>query len=134
MWTCPNCNRQFKNRNQEHSCAVTDLESHFFGKEPGVMEAFGKLHREVSKFGPLSVNPVKHAILFTRGSHFMAVKPKRKWLDIEFALPRPVEGFPVHRTVQATRSKWAHFIRIGSAGEVDDLLLGWLREAYESSR
>ena len=133
MWTCPNCKRQFKNRNQEHSCAVTDLESHFFNKEPRVKEAFGKLHREVSKFGPMSVNSVKHAILFTRGSHFLAIKPKKKWLDIEFVLPYPQEGFPIHKTVQAAKSKWAHFVRLETGTEVDEQLLAWLKEAYNAS-
>jgi hypothetical protein len=134
MWTCPNCNRQFKNKNQDHSCMVTPIESHFFNKEPGVKATFEKLSHEVSNFGPMTVNSVKHAILFTRGSHFLAVKPKRNWLDIEFVLPYPVEEFPIYKTVQASKYKWAHFIRLEAKSEVDELLHRWLKEAYELSK
>lgn len=113
---------------------VTDLESHFLNKVPEVKATFEKLYRKVSAFGPFTLNSVKHAILFTATSHFLAVKPKRKWLDIEFVLPYPQEGFPIHKTVQAGKNKWAHFMRLESEGEVDELLLGWLKEAYELSK
>ena len=133
MWTCPNCQRKFKNINQDHSCAVTDIESHFFNKDPKVKATFEKLMSEVSAFGPHTVNPVKHAILVTATSHFLAVKPRRKWLDIEFVLPYPVEGFPIHKTIQASKHKWAHFLRLESEEEVDEALVSWLREAYRIS-
>lgn len=133
MWTCPTCQRTFKNTNQDHSCQVTDLESHFLNKEPNVKAVFEKIHKEVTPFGEFKVNSVKHAILFTAKSHFLAVKPKRKWLDIELVLPYPVEGFPIHKTVQVSKSKWAHFVRLEAETEVDKRLVEWLREAYEVS-
>ncbi len=109
---------------------VTSIESHFLGKAAGVMNTFEKLSQEVSAFGPVTVNSVKHAILFTRGSHFLAVKPRKNWLDIEFVLSRPEEGFPIHKTVQAGKSKWAHFMRLQAVEEVDGQVVEWLREAY----
>ena len=133
MWVCPTCHRTFKNTNQDHSCEVTPLESHFFNKDPNVKAVFEKIHHEVSAFGDFRVNAVKHAILFTATSHFLALKPKRKWLDIEFVLPYPAEGFPIHKTVQAGKSKWAHFVRLESEEEVDPVLIQWLREAYAVS-
>jgi len=134
MWTCPTCHRTFKNTNQDHSCAVTDIESHFFNKDQEVKATFEKLYRKVSTFGPFTLNSVRHAILFTAVSHFLAVKPKRKWLDIEFVLPYPMEGFPIHKTVQAGKNKWAHFMRLESEEEVDGMLIGWLQEAYAVSQ
>jgi len=98
------------------------------------MATFEILHGKVAAIGPFTLNSVRHAILFTASSHFLAVKPKRKWLDIEFVLSRPVEGFPVHKTVQAGKYKWAHFIRLESEDEINETLVGWLREAYEISR
>jgi hypothetical protein len=98
-----------------------------------VKAVFEKLSWEVSGLGPLTINSVKHAILFTRSSHFLAVKPKKNWLDIEFILSRPLEGFPIHRTVKASKSKWAHFMRLESENEVDKQLMDWLQEAYAIS-
>ena len=134
MWTCPDCGRQFKNTNQDHSCMVTDLESHFKGKQENVIQTFAVLKEKVMTFPDVTINSVKNAILFTRKSHFLAVKPKKAFIDIEFVLDKPVEGFPIHKTVQASKHKWAHFIRLGSHEELDDQLMGWLKSAYKISQ
>ena len=88
---------------------LTDLELHFRNKEPNVLAVFEKLVQEVSGFGAFRINSVKHAILLTAASHFLAVKPKKKWVDIEFVLPYREESFPIHRVEQAQKQNWAHF-------------------------
>lgn len=112
---------------------VTNLESHFLNKEPNVTAVFAKLLEYVSDFGEFTVTPVKHAILLTAGSHFLAVKPKKHWIDIEFVLPYKEDSFPIHKVKQAQKNKWAHFVRLETPEEVDQMLLQWLREAYELS-
>ena len=131
MWTCPKCNRQFKNTNQDHSCMVIDLKSHFVGKQQNVIDTYKMLQDEVTKFEGIRINPVKNAILFTAKSHFLAIKPKKAWLDIEFVLDEKIEVFPIHKTVQASKIKWAHFIRLELPEEVDEQLLLWIGKAYE---
>jgi hypothetical protein len=133
MWTCPNCGRNFKNTNQDHSCIVTDLESHFLNKETNVQTVFAKLLEEVSNFGEFTINPVKSAILLTAESHFLAIKPKKRWIDIEFVLPYKQNSFPIHKVVQAQKKKWAHFVRLETPEEVDNELIGWLQEAFKIS-
>ena len=100
MWTCPKCNRQFKNTNQDHSCMVIDLKSHFVGKQQNVIDTYKMLQDEVTKFEGIRINPVKNAILFTAKSHFLAVKPKKAWLDIEFVLDEKIDGFPKNKGCQ----------------------------------
>jgi hypothetical protein len=133
MWTCPDCKRTFKNTRQDHSCIVTDIESHFIGKQENVKLTFEKLFSAVESYQNIKINSVKNAILFTATSHFLAAKPKKAWLDIEFVLDEPLEGFPIHKTVQATKTKWAHFIRLESVEEVNHQLLDWIKRAYEGS-
>jgi hypothetical protein len=113
---------------------VTDLESHFQNKEGNVRAVFAKLLEAVSEFGEFTVNPVKSAILLTAKSHFLAIKPKKRWIDIEFVLPYPEDSFPIHKVVQAQKKKWAHFVRLETPEEVDKTLVQWLKEAYELSR
>ncbi len=133
MWTCPECHRIFKNTNQEHSCLVTDIESHFVEKQENVNSTFEKLLVVLKEFDKVTINSVKNAILFTTKTHFLAVKPKKAWLDIEFVLDEKIDEFPIHKTVQASKSKWAHFIRLGSVDEIDEQLLDWIKRAYEVS-
>lgn len=134
MWTCPKCKRMFKNTNQDHSCMVIDPDSHFINKDPQVKVVFNKILEVVQGFNNSRMNSVKNAILFTSGSNFLAIKPKKKWLDIEFVLPYEANLFPVYKTVQVNKAMWAHFVRIESESEVDEELIGWLRDAYDACK
>ncbi len=133
MWNCPNCGRSFRNTNQDHSCMVTDLESHFVNKQQNVIDAFAVIKSEVMKLDGVKINSVKNAILFQAKSNFLAVKPKKTHLDIEFLLPEKTEEFPVYKVAQATKTKFAHFVRLESPEEVDEQLIQWLRKAYKIS-
>jgi len=130
MWTCPNCGRTFRNTNQDHSCVVTDLELHFENKDQNVKDTFEKIKDIAMNLGNVKINSVKNAILFQAKSQFLAVKPKKKILDIEFVLDEPIEGFPIHKTVQATKTKWAHFVRLESPEEVDAQIVEWIERAH----
>lgn len=134
MWTCPVCNRSFRNKNQDHSCEKSDPARHFLNKDPVVIELFEKLLGEVTQFGDVKLNSVKNALLFTRSTNFLALKPKKKWMDIEFVLDHEVDEFPVHKTVKTSKNKWAHFVRLGSVDEIDETLVSWLRRAHEVSK
>ena len=133
MWICPNCGRNFRNTNQDHSCMITDLESHFLNKQQQVIDTFVKIKNEVMKFEGVRINSVKNAILFQAKSNFLAVKPKKTHLDIEFVLNEKVEEFPIYKTFQTTKSKYAHFVRLESPEEADEQLIQWLRKAYKIS-
>jgi len=111
-----------------------DIESHFIEKQENVKSTFEKLSVELKEFDDVTINSVKNAILFTAKTHFLAVKPKKAWLDIEFVLDEKVEGFPIHKTVQASNFKWAHFVRLDSVDEIDEQLLDWIKRAYEVSK
>lgn len=131
MWTCKICNRTFINTNQDHSCLLVNLESHFYNKQQRVIDTFEKIKNEVLLFEDVQLNSVKNAILFRAKSTFLAIKPKKNFLDIEFILDEKVEEFPIYKTVQASKFKWAHFMRIGSPEDVDEQLIGWIGRAYE---
>ena len=62
MWICPECKRTFKNTNQEHSCLVMDIESHFIEKQENVKSTFEKLSVELKEFDDVTINSVKNAI------------------------------------------------------------------------
>lgn len=134
MWNCPNCGRSFRNTNQDHSCLITDLESHFVNKHQNVITSFELIRKKMMKLEGVKIISVKNAILFQAKSNFLAVKPKKSRLDVEFLLPEKVEEFPVHKVVQATKTKFAHFVRLESPDEVDSQLMSWLDEAYLISR
>jgi hypothetical protein len=105
-------------------------DDHFLGKEPHVKKIYEALLRGVNKFGGVDVSPVKNGVMFKGLSTFLAVKPKKSWVDIEFILSEAINEFPVHKTFRYTKGKVAHFVRLEHPKEVTKKLLGWLEESF----
>ena len=77
LWRCPECGRDFANRNQTHTCAaLRSLDDHFAGKPAVVRELFDELVKWLESFGPFRILPEKTRITFAqvtpRGQHLAA--------------------------------------------------------------
>ena len=116
---------------QGHSCVNINLDKHFVNKEPSVRTTYNRLESTLKTFGDFQVSPVINAILFSAESTFLAIKPKSKWLELEFVLDYQADEFPIHKTIQVSKTRYAHFVRIQNPDEVDKQLIGWIKKAYE---
>lgn len=132
MWTCPECDRKFRNENQAHSCSVVAVESHLEKKPPEVRMAYEKLIREVKKFGDVTITAVQNGILVSSESNFFSLKPKAKYLEVEFLLDEERDEFPVHKIFRLSKKRIAHYIEIGSADEVDKHMLSFIHRAFKA--
>src|SRR5210317_1295670 len=112
MWTCPNCNRQFKNRNQDHSCGHFTIEQVFEKRPPEIYTIFKKIHNKVSSFGDMQIRAVKNGVMFSVKSTFLALKPHSKYLAVEFACGVAHDEFPIEKCVQVSKTEFAHILRI----------------------
>jgi len=130
-WTCPECGRLFKHKHQSHSCLRIDPDEHFRGKSPHVRKIYDELLGEVRKFGEVNVSPVKVGVMLKAKSTFVAVKPKKFWIDIEFILDEQIGEFPVHKTFRYTAGRWAHFVRLERPRDLSKKLLAWLKRSYD---
>ena len=131
-WICPNCSRSFKNPNQPHSCIITGIGEHFKRKDSFVRDIFDKLFKSVSKFGDVKFNPTKHAIIVSSKSTFLAIKPRKTILDIEFLLDFVMEGSPVYKIVRVSKNRVAHFIHLETEEQVDKNLISLLKKAHKT--
>jgi len=129
-WKCPECKRTFKNTNQSHSCVIKSLDAHFIKKEPQVRATYDTLENHLKSIIDFQVSPVINAIMFTSESTFLAIKPKKSWIDLEFVLDYEANEFPIHKIVQVSKTKFAHFVRIQQPKDVDGQLIGWIKKAY----
>ncbi len=130
-WSCPKCKRSFKHKNQAHSCVRLDAEEHFVGKDPLVKKTYDALLLGVKKFGPVDVSPVKIGIMLKGASTFIAVKPKRSWIDMEFILDEAIDEYPVYKAIRYTKGRVAHFVRLEHPRDVSRKLVRWLRRSYQ---
>ena len=131
LWRCEKCGRQFANRNQSHACARHDLEHHFAGTPPEIRRIYDRFVAAVKALGPVTVLPEKTRIAFQVRMSFAQVTPKKSWLDGHVVLARRLENPRFTKIETFSPRNHLHAFRIRSMSEIDDEVVGWLREAYE---
>lgn len=133
MWTCPECNREFRNRNQPHSCGDFSIEELFERFPPEIFNLFECIHNQVIKYDKTKVNPVKNGVMYSVNSTFLALKPHKTYLAIEFASKKMHNEFPVEKCVPVSKRFVAHILRIDSLENIDRQLMNWIKEAHSSN-
>jgi len=129
MWPCPDCRRQFANRNQSHACARYTLASHFTGKPPRVRAIFDRLLALAKKNGPVIVLPEKTRIAFQVRMSFAAFVIRRNWVDGHVVLAG-VENPRFRRIETFSARNHLHAFRFEDVDEIDDEVAAWFAEAY----
>jgi hypothetical protein len=133
-WSCPSCGRQFARASQAHSCKVRAIDDHFREKNPALRSLFDAIRRSLERSGPLRVDAVKSTINLIGDHHFGAVAVRREYLRIGFLLDREIDdgACAQERIVTAERlgpRRFGYYVVVRTRGDVDEQLLGWLREA-----
>jgi hypothetical protein len=131
MWRCPDCRRQFANRNQSHACGRYTLASHFEGKSANVRAIFDKLRRVAESNGPITVLPEKTRIAFQVRMSFAAFVIRRNWVDGHVVLARRLENKRFRRIETYFPKNHLHAFRFESVDDVDAEVSAWFAEEYQ---
>jgi hypothetical protein len=129
QWTCPACRRQFKNRNQAHSCGQFTVGQLLDCKPPEIVELYERLDDMIRRCGEVVVAPTKTRVLFKVRTVFASVAVSKNWLDVVFVLGRRLK----HRRVKKAQDEYpgiVHLVRIEQPEDLDADLVGWIQEAY----
>jgi hypothetical protein len=129
LWICPHCRRQFKNRNQAHSCGQFTVDQLLDGKPQEIVELYERLDDLIRRCGEVVVAPTKTRILNKVRTVFASVAVSKNWLDVVFVLDRRLK----HRRIKKAQEEYpgiVHFLRIENENDLDADLTSWLREAY----
>ena len=132
MWTCPNCERNFKTTNQSHSCTNIDMGELFLDKPDELVLVFDDILMGVAAWEPSTVGTAKHAIVFTSKKAWLIIKPMKQELDVKFYNDTPLESRKLKK-VSASMGKYAHHIRLRSPNQVDKEVFRLLRIGFEFS-
>ena len=130
MWRCPECRREFANRNQSHSCGRYTLASHFAGKPPVVRAIFNKLLAVAKQNGRVTVLPEKTRIAFHVRMSFAAFVIRRNWVDGHVVLARRFDHPRFRRIETFSPRNHLHAFRFQSVEEVDEEVAAWFAEAF----
>jgi hypothetical protein len=132
-WTCQRCGRRFGRPRQSHTCApALSVEEYFATGPESERPIYEAVVAHLEQLGPLVVEAVQVGILFKRARTFAELRPRRDRVVLSLLLPRDLADRRVSRTLPVGR-RFAHFVELRAAGEVDEVVRGWLTEAYLSS-
>ena len=130
MWTCPRCERRFKNDNQSHYCIIKSIDELFVGKPDDLLLAFDKVLLKVFEFGDISVGASVNTIIFTNKKAFLIVRPMSKLLDLKFYYHEAIKSAKFHKVGEYGK-KFYHHIRVKDEVEVDDDVVQLLKKGYD---
>jgi hypothetical protein len=109
------------------------LEEYFATGPPHERPVAETVLAHLRTLGPITIEPVSIGILVKRARTFVELRPMSRWEAIWFTLPRRVEHPRIARTLRATASLTAHAVNARTPDDVDDVVVDWLTEAYEST-
>ena len=131
LWRCPRCGRRFASRNQTHACARGfRLADHYAGRDPEVVATFRALVAAARRNGPVTVLPEKTRIAFQVRMSFAAFTLKKHWLHGHVVLARRLDSPRFEKIWGPSPRNQVHEFTLRGRAEVDDEVVGWLREAY----
>lgn len=108
------------------------LETLYTGPKTELRPIHQRLHEEMQRFGPFDEAPKQTYVSYRRKKQFATIGPATK-TAVELGLN--ARGLPAGgRLRELPPGKMCNYmIRLSSVADVDEELIGWLREAYDSS-
>jgi hypothetical protein len=133
-WTCPECQRSFRRRNQSHQCtpAIT-LDEYFADRPTWEKPIFEEVRDHLESVGDVQVEAVEVGIFFKRLSTFAELRPRRNRLRLSLLLSRRLRDARIVKRWEGSGIRSAYFFDLRQPADVDEDLRDWLTEAYLAS-
>ena len=129
---CFHC-KQWIEEGEKHDCWTTTEAALTQDLFEDLQDAWERLRETAAGFGEQRIYASHSSIMFSRKACYFFVRPKRSFLEVIFFLGRTLKTPRVRQTVQASRAKVAHIVRVTHRDEVEAPLTDWLLEAYDLS-
>lgn len=133
-WVCPDCQRTFVRTRQGHECAPAMTLDEYFSTGPErERPIFEAVIAHLGSLGPVIVEPVSVGIFLKKPGQVAQLRPANRWVDLCLSVPRQLRDARIVRKPEGHGGLWWHRIRLTGPDDVDDLVRGWLTEAYEAA-
>ena len=132
MWTCPKCNRKFRNTNQHHTCQLVAVEAVFSNRPPILQTIYHRILEIVTTFGDYRIEPIPYDVIRLKTkSTFVSIKRKKDHLEVSFYLDHLEDVPPVSKYRQMSKNRVVHVVPVDIVEDIDQQLTDWMRSAYE---
>ena|SRR2546430_13677300 len=85
----------------------------------------------LSGLGPYDVEVKKTSLHVTRGSAFLGVHPRSRGLLLNIVTSEPIDSARIRKVERVSANRYHNEVLLAATGDLDDELVGWLRQAYE---
>lgn len=109
------------------------VSDHFTGRDPLVWETYRRLLVELHKFGPVVEEPKKTSIHLVNKSAFAGVVTRKGAVILNIKSTAPIQDACIVHAEQVSSNRFHQEVKLTSPADIDPLLLGWLKAAYELS-
>ena len=113
----------------------------FFGEHLNALPMYQRLEELVfGQIPDVRIKVAKTQITFAnkRGFAFVSFNPCRKakerpetWMTVTFGLDYRKESPRIDVVTEPYPGRWTHHVMVGNAEEIDEELIGWIREAAD---
>lgn len=132
MWTCPKCNRIFRNTNQQHTCQLVTVETIFANRPPFLQTIYQRILEIIDTFGYYRIEPIPFDVIRLKTkSTFVSIKRKKDHLEISFYLDHLEDVPPIAKYLQMSKNRVVHVVPVDGVEDIDTQLIDWIRSSYE---
>ena len=101
---------------------------------PARLRSDQELLARIQPIGPFREEIKKTSIRLIRGVAFAGVHPRKQHVLVTIGSAKPIQSARIARAEQVSMSRWHLDVKLAGSQEMDEELLGWLRQAYELSQ
>ena len=102
----------------------------FVGKDEIVQAIYTRLLEALRTLGPVQEDPKKTSIHLVHKAGFAGVHPRKSYLYLNLRTDYPIDSPRIAKTEQVSKNRFHNELKLNSPDEVDEELLGWLKDAY----
>lgn len=113
-----------------HDCWTTTPDKLTAELDADLIDAWERIREFGTSLGEQRVYASHKSIMFARKTCYFFVRPKKKYLEVCFFLPKAVKSPLVHSAVPSSKTKVAHLVRVQHRDQVEAPLTDWLAEAF----
>lgn len=115
-----------------HTCKLVNQEKFFIGRPAHFYKMYQAIQSIVGQWGEYREEAVEPDVIFFKSkSTFLALKIKKRWIDVEFFLDHLEDVPPVKKFLQTSKYRFAHLVSIDEPEDIDQQLKDWLYASYK---
>lgn len=102
-----------------------------FSKSDATLQSYTRLSDELADLPDVRIEEKKGSIHVVSGrAAFLGVHPRKEGLLLNIVLARPITDARIIKAEQVSRSRFHNELKISRPEEIDDTVIGWIREAH----